>query len=69
MSYMKAYESALNIARNKANGGELSELERSELEKSSKDSICNSSSISSKSLGMGIQSGIASNKYVIHSIV
>ena len=62
MSYMKAYESALNIARNKANGGELSELERSELEKNSKDSICNSSSISSKSLGMGIRSRTASNK-------
>ena len=62
MSYMKAYEKALNKARNKANGGELSELERSEFEKNSKDSICNSSSIISKSLGMGIQSRTASNK-------
>lgn len=42
MDYMNWYEKCLELARLKTNGGELSELERSELEKSIKYSGCSS---------------------------
>lgn len=40
MDYMYWYEKCLELARIKSNGGELSEFERSELEKSIKHSGC-----------------------------
>lgn len=42
MDYMNWYEKCLWLARLKSNGGELSEFERSELEKSIRYSIGNS---------------------------
>ena len=55
MDYMKAYERCLNKARNKANGGELSELERSEMEKSSKSSEYNSNDGAIEHMGLGVK--------------
>ena len=53
MDYMKAYERCMNKARNKVNGGELSELERSELEKCSKSSKCSNNDSDIEYMGLG----------------
>ena len=66
MSYMQAYEIALNKARNKSNGGEMSELEkediRIQLGVDSRKGMCNSADGVADSLGVGTKSGIASDK-------
>ena len=52
MDYMNWYEKCLALARIKANGGELSELERSELEKGCQYSEYHSSSVSADNVGV-----------------
>ena len=66
MSYMQAYEVSLNKARNKANGGEMSELEkediRNQLGVDSKQCNSDRSDDLTDSLGVGTKSGIVSDK-------
>ena len=57
MDYMKAYERCMNIARNKANGGEMSELEKENirlgLDIDSRFSVLNRTNCVDMSLGLG----------------
>lgn len=66
MSYMQAYERALIKARNKANGGEMSELEKEDIRiglgMGSREGMYNSADGTTDSLDMGIKSGIVSDK-------
>ena len=66
MDYMKVYEMCLNKARNKANGGELSELEkeslRLELGMDSRESVDNSIDSTADSMGMGTKPRLISDK-------
>ena len=66
MSYMQAYESALNRARSKSNGGELSELEKEDIRiglgMGSREGMSNSVGNVAGSLGVGTKSGIVSDK-------
>ena len=69
MDYMKAYERCMNIARNKANGGEMSELEkeniRLELGMDSRKSINNSIDSTAGFVGLGTKPRLTSDKQVV----
>ena len=52
MDYMNWYEKCLCLARIKANGGEMSEFEKSELENGCQYSEYRSSSISADNVGV-----------------
>jgi hypothetical protein len=66
MDYMKAYERCMNIARNKANGGEMSELEKEDirlgLDMDSRCSVLNRTNCVDMSLGLGTKSRTISDK-------
>lgn len=66
MSYMQAYERALIKARNKSNGGEMSELEKEDIRiglgMGSREGMYNSADDLTDSLGVGIKSGIVGDK-------
>lgn len=66
MSYMKEYERALIKARNKSNGGEMSELEKEDIRiglgMGSREGMPNSADFADSLLGVGVKSGIASDK-------
>lgn len=66
MSYMQEYERALIKARNKSNGGEMSELEKEDIRiglgMGSREGMHNSADDFADSLGVGIKSGIVSDK-------
>ena len=69
MDYMKAYERCMNKARNKANGGELSELEkeniRIELDMDSREGMLNCTDCVDMSLGLGTNSRAINDKQVV----
>ena len=66
MDYIEAYEKALNKARNKANGGGMSELEKEDIRiglgVDSRDGMHNSVDGTTDSLGVGTKSGIVGDK-------
>ena len=66
MSYMQAYKQALIKARNKSNGGEMSELEKEDIRiglgVDSREGMHNSADDVADSLGVGTKSGIVSDK-------
>ena len=66
MDYIKVYEMCLNKARNKANGGELSELEkesiRLELGMDSRKSCYNGIDSTAGFVGMGTKPRLISDK-------
>lgn len=69
MDYMKAYERCMNIARNKANGGEMSELEKENimlgLDMDSREGVLNRTDCVDMSLGLGAKSRTISDKQVV----
>ena len=69
MDYMKAYERCMNIARNKANGGEMSELEKEsiglELGMDSREGELNRTDCVDMSLGLGTKSRTTGDKQVV----